>query len=221
MFESKKIIEFQNFLKQDTFNRYESWKHCYQAFQDVSKDNDYLALHLGFYLASWGMYRGSTGLLQKDYKIHVGAVAIIKNYHKGLRCSKDFEVSKESIDKIIKLKNDLFHHYNQFNYQTKRNTFEKKPPTDTLLSKVILGTLGCSPAFDRYFNDGVKSKNIKSTKFTSNSLELLIDFVEDNKSKILELQQIFLKEDKVYYPLFKVVDMYFWNEGFKKGISNE
>ena len=79
-------------MKQDTFNRYESWKHCYEAFEDVSKDNDYLALHLGFYLASWGMYRGSTGLLQKDYKIHVGAVAIIKKYHKDLRCSKDFEV---------------------------------------------------------------------------------------------------------------------------------
>ena len=221
MFESKKIIEFQNFLKQDTFNRYESWKHCYEAFEDISKENDYLALHLGFYLASWGMYRGSTGLLQKDYKIHVGAVAIIKKYHKDLRCSKDFEVSKEHIETIIQLKKELYDYYNDFLYQTNRNTFEKKPPTDTLLSKIVLGTLGCSPAFDRYFNDGVKSKNIKSTKFTSNSLGLLIDFVVNNKSKIVALQQDFLKRDKVYYPIFKVVDMYFWNEGFKKEISNE
>ncbi len=221
MFESKKIIEFQNFLKQDTFNRYESWKHCYEAFEDISKENDYLALHLGFYLASWGMYRGSTGLLQKDYKIHVGAVAIIKKYHKDLRCSKDFEVSKEHIETIIQLKKELYDYYNGFLYQTKRNTFEKKPPTDTLLSKIVLGTLGCSPAFDRYFNDGVKSKNIKSTKFTSNSLGLLIDFVVNNKSIIVALQQDFLKRDKVYYPIFKVVDMYFWNEGFNKEISNE
>ncbi|RXR19347.1 hypothetical protein EQG63_07865 [Flavobacterium amnicola] len=203
-------------MKQDTFNRYESWKHCYQAFEDVSNDNDYLALHLGFYLASWGMYRGSTGLLQKDYKIHVGAIEIIKTYHKDLRCKVDFEVSKDSIDKIIKLKNDLFHHYNQFNYQTKRNTFEKKPPTDTLLSKIILGTLGCSPAFDRYFNDGVKLKNISATKFEYRSLEFLFDFIQTNESKIKELQSYYLKEMDIYYPTFKIVDMFFWNEGFKK-----
>lgn len=52
-------------------------------------------------------------------------------------------------------------------------------------------------------------------------MELIIDFVENNKSKIVVLQQKFFKEDNVYYPLFKVVDMYFWNEGFKKEILNE
>ncbi len=40
---------------------------------------DMLALHLGFYLASWGMYRGSSFLLQKDYKVHVPIVKIIIN----------------------------------------------------------------------------------------------------------------------------------------------
>lgn len=57
-FQPEKIIPFHNFLKQDTFNRYESWKHCYEAFGNATKDNDYLALHLGFYLASCGMYSG-------------------------------------------------------------------------------------------------------------------------------------------------------------------
>ena len=113
-------------LKQDENNRYQSWKHCYEAFGDITKDNDYLALHLGFYLASWGMYRGSTGLLQKDYKIHIGAVKIVKEYHKDLRCSQNLEVSINNIYAIINLKEELFNHYNQYKYQTKENTFEPK-----------------------------------------------------------------------------------------------
>ena len=42
--------------------RSRSWEHCYRVFRDVrsdpSPDYDHLSLHLAFYLASWGMYRG-------------------------------------------------------------------------------------------------------------------------------------------------------------------
>ena len=215
-FQPEKIIAFQNLLKQDTFNRYESWEHCYQAFKDINKDDDYLALHLGFYLASWGMYRGSTGLLQKDYKIHTGAVAIIKKYYNDLRCSQNFEVSKDSINKILELKKELFDYYNQFKYQTKENTFEQKPPTDTLLSKIVLGTLGCSPAFDRYFNNGVKAHKIKATRFNQNDFEELFKFVERNRTNIERFQNELFQEEGIYYPVFKIVDMFFWNEGYSK-----
>ena len=74
-----------------------------------------MALHLGFYLASWGMYRGSTGLLQKDYQIHIEAVSIIKNYY-DLRCSMSKEINRGQIDQLISLKEDLFNYYNQFRY---------------------------------------------------------------------------------------------------------
>lgn len=214
-FQPEKIATFQNFLKQDKFNRYESWKHCYEAFGDISKDNDYLALHLGFYLASWGMYRGSTGLLQKDYKIHIDAVAIIKNYHKDLRCNQNFEVSKDNINRIIELKKELFDYYNKFKYQTKKNTFESKPPTDTLLSKIVLGTLGCSPAFDRYFNDGIKLLEIKATKFKRKDFDELFKFIERNRTEIVQFQNELFQEESIYYPIFKLVDMFFWNEGYR------
>lgn len=37
-------------------------------------DIDLMALNLCMYLASWGMYRGSSALLQKClYEVHVGA----------------------------------------------------------------------------------------------------------------------------------------------------
>jgi len=88
-----------------------------------------LALHLGFYLASWGMYRGSTGLLQKDYQIHIEAVSIIKNYY-DLRCSMSKEINRGQIDQLISLKEDLFNYYNQFKYFDGKNEFKEKKPTE-------------------------------------------------------------------------------------------
>ena len=73
------------------YQRYNSWNHCYEAFVTL-KDEKLLSLHLGFYLASWGMYRGSSKLLNRDYLVHVEAVKIIKKYA-HLRCTKEHEVS--------------------------------------------------------------------------------------------------------------------------------
>jgi len=61
------------------FGRYRSWWYCYSAFSDAfinpgTEDRDHLALSLAFYLASWGMYRGSSFLLKHDYKIHRAVV---------------------------------------------------------------------------------------------------------------------------------------------------
>lgn len=38
-----------------------------------------MCLHLAFYLASWGMYRDSSFLLQKDYRVHYDVVKEILN----------------------------------------------------------------------------------------------------------------------------------------------
>src|SRR3989338_7710414 len=66
-----------------TYHRGKSWEHCYIFFRKYKKfrnDNNLLdraALHLGFFLASWGMLRGSSFLLQKDYKFYVPLVDIL------------------------------------------------------------------------------------------------------------------------------------------------
>ncbi len=62
----------------DPHHSFNSWKHCFNYFKEnhsrLNEEDvlDIAALHLGFYLASWGMMRGSRDLLQKDYKIHKG-----------------------------------------------------------------------------------------------------------------------------------------------------
>lgn len=71
----KSSTEFYNDLKVDENGRYRSWEHCYSHFIKARRsqeiDYDYLSLQLAFYLASWGMYRGSSFLLRKDYKVHI------------------------------------------------------------------------------------------------------------------------------------------------------
>lgn len=207
----------EDYLKQinsDPDHRFTSWNHCFHAFQ-TEKDTDILALHLAFYLASWGMYRGSSSLLQKNYKVHIGAVTIIKRYQ-YLQCKQnDFDVSKEQITDIIKLKNELKEYYKKQSY-IKEGEKLVISPTDVLLSKIILGTLRCLPALDRYFVEGLKKNNIFISKITIKGLEQLFAFIEENNSDIEEIRKEYLSNSNVYYPTMKIVDMFFWQRGLKK-----
>jgi hypothetical protein len=73
------ILRFYKQLSEDRYHRYRSWGHCYGHFrrrdQLRAQDNpDENAIRLGFYLASWGMYRGSGFLLWKDFRVHLKVV---------------------------------------------------------------------------------------------------------------------------------------------------
>src|SRR5215469_12782004 len=75
----QKIAAFHNRVVADPHHRYRSWEHCYRFFRArtpaaLIADKDAAALQLGFYLASWGMYRGSSFLLQHAYTVHLRAV---------------------------------------------------------------------------------------------------------------------------------------------------
>jgi hypothetical protein len=59
------------FAEAGEHGRYLSWDHCYGYFQRnspeiIAADRDHAALHLGFYLASWGMYR-PRGFLREGF----------------------------------------------------------------------------------------------------------------------------------------------------------
>jgi hypothetical protein len=202
-------------IESEKFHRYKSWDNCHEAFNSNPKAEN-LDLHLAFYLASWGMYRGSSGLLQLNHKVHEGAVKIIMyEEHQKLRCYDAKEVSKENIDAIIKLKNDLANYYGRKEY-LKGIEKKKVSATDTLLSKIMLGTLGCVPAYDRYFIDGLKAVEMKYCAFNKESLDELFRFIGDNKEDIEAAQNDIKLKTGNHYPLMKIVDMYFWQIGFNK-----
>ena len=200
-------------LKADPFHRYKSWDHCFEAFKSET-DTNQLALHLGFYLASWGMYRGSSGLLQKSYLIHEGAVKILlRDEYKQLYCNEKNEVGPNLVDSIFGLQRDLSGYYSDPGLCGKPIS-----PTDTLISKIILGTTACVPAYDRYFIMGLSAEGMVHRSFTVDSIHELLQLIE--QPLIFESQRRIKTAIGSYYPFMKIMDIFFWQTGFEKNNSN-
>lgn len=203
----------------DEFHRYKSWDNCFQSFSS-SKQTEIQILDLAFYLASWGMYRGSSGLLQKNHLIHKGAVDIVfSKTNQKLKCSQTIEVNRGKISAILEVKNELAWHYSNINFTKGADKPKPISPTDTLLSKVILGTLGCVPAYDRYFIHGLKEMKMQHTGFNEASLNELFNFIDTNKIEISQAQKLIETKTQGHYPLMKILDMYFWQIGYDKDVK--
>lgn len=203
-------------IQTDDFHRYKSWDNCYISFNESTK-NEYHALELAFYLASWGMYRGSSGLLQKNHLIHKDAVSILfSNNNQRLKCDKNNEVTKDNIKDILTLKRELTTYYSSQFFSKGTDEYKPISPTDTLLSKIMLGTLGCVPAYDRYFIGGLKETGMSYTRFNDSSLNELFDFIDEYRTDIEESQQYIKSKTKNHYPIMKILDMFFWQIGYDK-----
>ncbi len=214
----RSAIEYYHQLRNDENGRYRSWEHCYGHFMNArhqpEPDIDYLSLQLAFYLASWGMYRGSSFLLQKDYRIHIPVVKELLNPKydplAGIEC---VEYRKQEIQKLLTgLNGYLEDYYNGMRLQVKEET-PKNKLSDTLITKVLMGTLGCVPAYDRYFIMGIKEQKVSTGLYKLQSLLKLVDFYEEHKEQ-LEAARRGMKVHGMPYPQMKMLDMGFWQIGF-------
>lgn len=164
------IDKYLSGITADEFHRYKSWDNCFLAFS-TSKKSEIQVLELAFYLASWGMYRGSTGLLQKNHLIHKDVVDIVfLKANQKLRCNDTSAVKRENIKAILIVKDELAKHYSSIYFTKGADKPKPISPTDTLLSKIMLGILGCVPAYDRYFIEGLKEMKMEHTGFNEASL---------------------------------------------------
>ena len=187
--------------------RYKSWEHCFKYFNKFDgQDYDKAALMLAFYLASWGMYRGSSFLLQYTYIIHVDAVKTIFNakYNK-LRSA--LILNNEEISLLFSLIDELKKHYFRYNKAVKTNIKDYNDVSDTLISKILMGVIGNIPAYDRYVKAGLKKKDLQQ-RMSENGYRQLLDFYYKNKEEI-----DFLCEKHTNYTPMKIIDMYFWELG--------
>lgn len=214
---------FYDQLKNDKSGRYRSWEHCYGHFMkarhQTDPDYDYLSLHLAFYLASWGMYRGSSFLLQKDYRIHIPVVQKLLNSKYGsLAGIECVEYRKPEIRGLLEEINFfLEQYYDNVRRQVWGLEKEGKPKnklSDTLITKILMGTLGCVPAYDRYFIAGIKNQKVSTGQYNIQSILKLVDFYEANKEQ-LKSTLAGLKVDGLPYPQMKLLDMGFWQIGFE------
>ena len=138
--------------RRDPTERYASFDYCFNYFQEHKERNslpdllqgdalELSCLHLGFYLASWGMLRGSSRLLQQSARALVPVIEVIANAPSDV-----WEVDADA--------------YGDGNcptvFQVARRIEAALPsaPSATLTTKVMLGTFGCVPAFDTYFKQG-------------------------------------------------------------------
>jgi hypothetical protein len=208
-----------------THSRGLSWQHCYDAFGVAMKNAtidesvlDGLALNLAFYLASWGMYRGSAFLLQLDYKVHIEAIGIILEYPllRDLSPAGYSQEAQESLSNLYKRLNDCYMRIRQYadtlQGKTKSND---KDVSDTHITKIILGTLACIPAFDRYFLNTLGSLNTAGISipkaYSNKSATLLFSFADKYKEQLNEIQSWQIASG---WPTMKVLDFVFWTYGF-------
>ena len=206
--------------RRDKNGRSRSWEHCYRAFRDArtdpSPDYDYLSLHLAFYLASWGMYRGSSFLLQKDYKVLVPVVEeILKPEYDclfGLACAdlRNDDV-QEQLTELYEYIEDHFHPIREEIAGRKVTT----PVSPVLITKILMGTLGCVPAYDRFFVDGIKKHKVTTGEYSPESVLRLADFYEAHNDRLEEARRGMRTED-LTYPQMKLLDMGFWQIGFER-----
>jgi hypothetical protein len=201
-------------------HRYLSWEHCYQYFQGqgqtgIRRNRDTAALHLGFYLASWGMYRGSSFLLQRDYKVHMHVVDVLADSAWAPLWGQDLGTSRDDAELtpvVMGLVSAVRGAYRP--YVPVTGTAQ---PTDTLVTKIILGTLGIVPACDRFFIDGLKVAGLKYSYVNEVFVGRMVAFCQEHLGELRAEQEAISARAGVHYPLMKLVDMYFWQVGFEGG----
>ena len=163
------------------------------------------------------MYRGSSFLLQRDYKIHRKCVKkILKKKYNKLRHITLADYKGENSAKNMKL---LFCLVKEIVGDQKIKGCYEQKPSDTLVTKILLGTLGCVPAYDDLFKSQLK----KETTLISRNKKIPASFSEKSFKKFIdecdareEIFKDFKKNVKICksYPDMKIIDMYFWGKYF-------
>lgn len=219
------VAEFAKLLDEKDYHRYTSWKYCYRVSQAVySKykdgkitdfDYDYLALNLGFFLASWGMFRNSN-LFYLGYKVHIEPIKFLFNqsvlWENGNIPGPVLKaINQGLIDK----------------YSGKCEGIELTM-TDTLFTKILLGLTGRVMAFDRFcktamrklgYNAGLYGKNSGWVKVQRDFLKYEEAFAKYptclQKYKPLAVENgVYVESDEeCLYPIAKNVDRFMFELG--------
>jgi len=235
----KSLEDFYDKLVNHNNDRFRSFEHCFLFFNGLSsnlnnEDAERAMLHLGFYLASWGMYRGSSFLLQKDYMIYEPIVLKLLNSKYSILKELDEVLVEDNLNELSMLAFSL-HEDLQGLFEIERTSYynfikvdhPQQSISSVLTTKVMMGTLGCIPAYDRYFKSGIKVFNQTNDAnkliqtFSKNSIMKIYKFLLENKSELLGIQKSIKKRTNVKYPFLKLIDSYFWLIGFEEDNNND
>ena len=85
--------------------------------------------------------------------------------------------------------------------------------SDILITKILMGSLGCVPAYDRFFKKGIAGISTK-TYNSKKSLNDLVNFYKTNKEQFDKIFSI--RQKVIKYPQMKKIDLFFWYKGFSE-----
>lgn len=222
---------FEQIEKRPSANRrYASYDFCYGYFQThryhLTENMELSCLHLWAYLASWGMLRGSSQLL-KECSMKI--LSVVVNYIDKLPEELwTLDVSKyKSIrarKRIIKVFNELKEKLQSIKFEENNKSISA---TTTLITKIMIGTLGCIPAFDQNFVLAFKSEfdECSFTTVDDTALKCIYSFYKDNVS-VLQFHKHFVigfngkPQMGIRYKSAKLIDMYGYHKGIKIAKQN-
>ena len=201
--------------------RERSWDFCFNYFQDQpepTRDLELSCLQLGYYLASWGMLRGSSYLLQKTNSSHYAkTIAVIQAANPRLR-GVDADRYHQSEVRALLL-------------ETYSDLYKALLPTGregaTLVSKVMMGVWGVLPSFDTFLIKSFRAlgetpaERAAFNQPSDRSLALLGEFYQAHAAEIDELTQRFTTVDfSTGQPTHrqltraKIIDMFGFQSGY-------
>lgn len=197
----------------DPDGRGRSWEHCYEFFQKNCRDllllEDTAALHLGFYLASWGMYRGAF-LREHAYTVHKPVIRALVSRQFSNLWQHDVGTHDADVElaaAIMELAREVETEYRE------RMGKQQQKNTDVLVTKVLLGTVGCLPAPDTFFEKGFKAQGYVYGDLDEGFVQRILTFCVENRSELAKIQSIIVEWSGLRYPFMKLVDMHFWQIG--------
>jgi hypothetical protein len=194
-------------------SRYASFDYCFNYFQGHRADVFTLGQpgelqsackELGLYLASWGMYRGKSRLLQRSVKALEPVIEAVVGAPEEIWQLDVDGFDAAGIAVAMRVRDQL------------RDAFRPAiggTPTHTLLSKTMLGVFGCVPAFDRFVRSG-----LGVSRFDTAALQRTRDFFDEHAELIEQhrrptLDVVTGEPTERRYPQAKVVDMVHFVKG--------
>ena len=155
-------------------------------------------------------------MLWKDYRIHQPAVATLLDSEYSTLWDlhlRDAADDSRIVALVVSLSDGLRATYHQ--HITEADGAPKDfQPSDTLITKLLLGTIGCTPACDRYFILGFRHTGLPYSRFSASFLTEVLRFYRNHAAEFQETRDAIMQRGGLSYPPMKLVDMYFWELGF-------
>ena len=203
------------------YDRPQSWDFCYNHFLDLERviaDRQASAMQLGYYLASWGMLRGSGYLFRKTNARHyLDVIRVVEEYDDAVRGITPARFGETEVQRLLtSLYQDLG-----------SRLLPEGGRRITLVTKTLMGVWGVFPSLDGYFtstfNELAQSSGRRKlfSRFTENTIEFTGEFYAAHRDELEGLAAGYQTVDFYTgeasnhpYPVAKIIDIYGFNAAF-------